>query len=126
MMNFIKELKSDQIKIKSIRMDNSGENCKFAENLKVEDAEIKVEFTAPNTPQQNGTVERKFQTLKGRGRAMLNWAGVTKEKRERLWSEVMNHATKLDGILVTRSKPIMNDVALYGKQPKWIDKLKRF
>ena len=57
---------------------------------------------------------------------MLNWAGVTKEKRERLWSEAMNHATKLDGILVTRNKPVMNDMALFGKQPNWIDKLKRF
>ena len=92
----------------------------------MEKAEIKVEFMAPNTLQQNRAVERKFQTLKGRGRAMLNWAGLTKDKRERLWSEVMNHATKLDEILVTRNKPIMNDVALCGKQPKWIDKLKRF
>ena len=36
---------------------------------------IKFEFTAPGTPQQNSVVERKFPTLMGRARAMMNHAG---------------------------------------------------
>ena len=36
---------------------------------------IKIEFTAPGTPQKNSAVERKFPTLMGRARAMMTHAG---------------------------------------------------
>jgi transposase InsO family protein len=35
---------------------------------------FKFEYTAPGTPQQNGKIERKFATLYGMNRAMLNAA----------------------------------------------------
>jgi hypothetical protein len=37
----------------------------------------KFEFTAPDSPQQNGKIERKFATLYGRVRAILNGAEFT-------------------------------------------------
>ena len=43
---------------------------------------VRFEFTAPNTPQQNGVTERKFATLYGRGRAILNKAGFTCRMRK--------------------------------------------
>ena len=33
------------------------------------------EYTAPGTPQQNGVVERAFETMLGRIRAIMNGAG---------------------------------------------------
>ena len=53
--------------IKYFRCDNSGENRTFQEDVKrFITYQIKFEFTAPNTPQQNGMIERKFATLYGK------------------------------------------------------------
>ena len=43
-----------------IRMDNAGENKKIPEELRGSKLVANFEFTAPNTPQQNGVIERKF------------------------------------------------------------------
>jgi hypothetical protein len=41
----------------------------------------------PRTPQKNGKVDRKFQTLYGRIQAMLNGAGLEGELRDKVWAE---------------------------------------
>jgi GAG-pre-integrase domain len=59
-----KELK---LSIKTISLDNSGENMAFHKLIQFKpDFHIKFEFTAPGTPQQNGKVERAFATLLAR------------------------------------------------------------
>jgi hypothetical protein len=45
---------------------------------------IKFEFLGPRTPQRNGKVERKFQTLYGRIWAMLNGVNLEGELRDEL------------------------------------------
>jgi hypothetical protein len=43
------------LSIKTIRLDNSGENMAFHKLIQFKpDFHIKFEFTAPGTPQQNG------------------------------------------------------------------------
>ena len=59
---------------------------------------IIFEYTAVNTPQQNGRVERKFATLFGRVRAMLNGARLKGEMRNRLWAECAKAATYTDNL----------------------------
>ncbi|XP_062080702.1 uncharacterized protein LOC133785489 [Humulus lupulus] len=49
---------------------------------------ISHEFSAPKTPQQNGVVERKNQTLTEMARLMLNSKKLTKH----LWAEAINTA----------------------------------
>ena len=61
------------------------------------------EYTAPGTPQQNGVVERAFVTVMGRVRAMMNHAGFTMAKRQQLWCDAAQTATRLDNILVQDS-----------------------
>lgn len=62
---------------------------------------MKFEYTAPDTPQQNGRVERKFQTLYGRVRAMLYGAAeLDMGTVRRFWAEAAATATVLDGELV--------------------------
>ncbi|CAJ1938811.1 unnamed protein product [Cylindrotheca closterium] len=61
---------------------------------------LTFEFTAPNTPQRNGRVERKFATAFGRVRAMMNTARMTETMRGNLWAEAADTATKLDTALV--------------------------
>jgi hypothetical protein len=47
---------------------------------------IKFEFSGPQTPQQNGKVEREFQTFFRRIRAILNSAGLKNQLRSGVWA----------------------------------------
>jgi hypothetical protein len=80
LFEFLKLRKQDGFPVQIIRMDNSGENKRFQARAGNEGyADLKSEFTAPGTPQQNGVVERAFATLQGRAHAMMNQAGLTKD-----------------------------------------------
>ena len=48
---------------------------------------ITFEYILPNTPQQNGKVERKFATLYGRVKSMFNAAILDGDLRNGLWAE---------------------------------------
>ena len=76
MLSLVRELQEKYgVTVKAIRGDNSGENNAFEKLCKQEGMGIQFEYTAPNTPQQNGRVERRFPTLYGRTRAMLKDIG---------------------------------------------------
>jgi hypothetical protein len=111
--------------IKYIRCDNSGENQKFQKDIEADETLNPIfEFTAPYTPQQNGKIERKFATLWGKVRAMLNSAKLPWNLRNRLWAQCANLATQLENILVTNNTTpykLMND-----SDPSWINNLHSF
>ena len=65
-VKMIKWLKNKNIKVKKIQCNNAGENKMAKEACNKKELGVKFEFTAPDTPQQNGKVERKFATLYGR------------------------------------------------------------
>jgi hypothetical protein len=55
------------IEVQTIRCDNCLENQKRSKDaLMDKNTNIKFEFTASNTPQQNGQIEGKFQTHYGK------------------------------------------------------------
>ena len=56
---------------------------------------ICFEYTAVNTPQQNGRVDRKFATIYGRVGTMLMAAGIEGKLRQLLWAEAGNTAINL-------------------------------
>ena len=85
---------------KVIRCHNAGGNRKLQEVLTNDNYGSKFEYTAPRTPQQNGTVERAFATLYGKTRSMLNWGKFQDNMRSGLWAEYANTATMLDNLLV--------------------------
>jgi hypothetical protein len=64
---------------------------------------IKFEFSGPRTPQINGKVERKFQTLYGRIRAVLNGAGLEGELRNKIWAKCVMNVTYLSNIMSKKS-----------------------
>ena len=51
-------------------------------SLEKQNLKVKVEFTAPHTPEQNGKVKRSFATLLGKTRAMLNGGAFPEDMRE--------------------------------------------
>ena len=70
---FIKDLKARYgIDVKTITCDNAGKNKKFEKDLLKDGMGLKFKYTAVNTPQQNGQIERNFASLYGCVRAMLN------------------------------------------------------
>ena len=85
--NFVKDM-LHHVKIERWKFDNAGENKTTQAMFEKEGFGIKYEYTARETPQQNGMVERAFATLYGRARAMMMNAGFEKLKRETLWLNV--------------------------------------
>ena len=80
------------------------------------------EYTAPGTPQQNGEVERAFVALIARARAMMNFAGFTRKKREELWCEAAQTATQLDNILVQEEGKAPPLTAFFKEDAKYVEK----
>jgi len=64
--------KANGIPVTYLRMDNAGENKALQARVNSVDwkLNIKVEYTAPNTPQENSLAESGFRTLYCNGRAM--------------------------------------------------------
>jgi transposase InsO family protein len=101
--NFVSNMQH-QVKIKRWKFDNAGENKSTQTMFEKEGFGITCEYTARETPQQNGMVKQAFATLFGRVRALITNAGFEKIKRETLWAECAATATKLDNLLVKTSK----------------------
>jgi hypothetical protein len=61
-INLILDLQKDRnIKVKFIRCNNSGENRDIQQEIiQIPKIREQFEFTAPDTPQQNGKIERLY------------------------------------------------------------------
>jgi hypothetical protein len=82
--------------VKVVRCDNAGENTNLEKRLASKDwkmGEINFEYTARDTPQQNYLVEKGFDTLYSRGRAMMHAANIPEEKRYLLFRDAFDTAT---------------------------------
>ena len=87
---------------------------------------MECEFTAPDTPQQNGRVERKFATLYGRVRAMLNRSRLPINARNKLWAECARTATDAENISVKVGKDMPPHKEFFGKVTKSVWSFRRF
>ena len=115
------------VKINYIRCDNSGENKKLQELLDADkEVSVNFEYVAPYTPEQNGSIERKFATLFGKTRAMLNGARLTKYLRNKLWAHCAKTATNLENVLSTTADTKSASEIFFGSNPKWITNLHTF
>ncbi len=125
MVDLIKELKDkNQVQVKKIRCDNAGENTSFEKLAKAERLGLQFEYTARKTPQQNGRVERKFATLYGRVRSMLNGSKLPKDIRDKLWAECAATATHVENLIVTPNKTTPAYEQFYGEESKIAKELK--
>jgi hypothetical protein len=106
------------IQVKYIRCDDSGENKAFYNYCRLDGKLIEFEFSRPRTPKRNGKVERKFQTLYGQIRAMLNDAGLEDEIRSGVLSEYANTVTFLSRITSLKDQAKCPYKSLFGSTPK--------
>ena len=88
--------------VQEIRCDNGGENVALEKRSQSKDwkLNIKFEYTARDTPQQNSVVEKGFDTLYCRGRAMMNAANIPVRNRYRIFREAFKCATHLDNLTI--------------------------
>ena len=107
--------------INYLRCDNAGENKILEKHCMADkDLNMKFEYTAPNTPQQNGVCESGFRTLWNMVRASNNAAGFDEEMRNLLWAECANTVTKVHNLLDSKYEKF------YGKSPNYKSKLQIF
>ena len=124
---WMKELKAKYgIDIKSVRLDNSGENRCLHKECAKQNLGIIFEFTAPGTPQKNSVVERKIPTLMERSRAMMITAGFSQQDKRKFWCEVISTATKLDNIMVRKERTKPPFTLFYNDEPKYMKFLRSF
>ena len=126
-LKFIKKLMNEEgINVEIIRCDNAGENYKLKEVLENENMGIKFEFTAVDTPQQNGKVERKFATLYGRVRSALNQAKLKPFLRFGLWAECAKTMTEQENLIVKKKDAKPAYELFYGREAKIARYLRTF
>lgn len=65
--------------------ENAEENQELDQALDPLIIPLTFEYTLRDTPQHNGVVERKYQTLYQRMRSILKDTGIYGQLRERLW-----------------------------------------
>ena len=65
---------------------------------------IIFEFTSPDTPQYNGTIERSFATSYGRIRSIFDSCGIVGKLRHSLWAEAANYENDTRNLLVNSRK----------------------
>ena len=126
-IDLIKEIHTTTERVVSfIRCDNAGENKLLEKQCRKEGLGITFEYTARNTPQQNGQVERSFATLYSKIRAMLRAANMTKKEKEKLWTEAASTATKVDNLLIRKGEKRGPYRRFYKKDPEYQRHLRVF
>ncbi|MCO5588869.1 hypothetical protein L7F22_042829 [Adiantum nelumboides] len=106
--------KEEDLKVKSIHSDRGGEflSENFARWCKSEG--IRRQLTTPNTPSQNGVVERKNRTIMEMARAMLAHASLPRS----YWAEACNTAVYIQNRSPTHALQDMTPFqAYYGRKP---------
>lgn len=110
-------------KLKALRMDRGGEFTSNEFKTYCERLGIKHYLTVPYSPQQNGVVERRNQTVVGMARSLLKSMGVLGE----FWGEAVSTAVYLLNRAPTKSvvgktpyeayydrKPSVNHLRIFG------------
>jgi hypothetical protein len=92
-----------KISVKFICCDNAGEHQQELQDLCAKYG-IQLEYTAPNTPQQNGLVERQFVTDLSRANAMMESADLTVSMRNLIRGEAIMTASLLDNLCCKNEK----------------------
>ena len=100
--------------VKYLRCDNAGENMSNLQ-LVCHKYNVKMGYTAPNTPHQNGVVERKFVTIRDRSCAMTFNAQWTDAYQGKLWAESINTSELLTNIVANSRNVKSPNELFFGK-----------
>ena len=90
-------------------MDNAGENKSLEKSMSSSKwkFDVKIEYIARRTPQQNYMEEQKFASLARQTRALLNNANVPRKYQWLLFPEAAKMATELDWLQANKIGGVM-------------------
>ena len=121
------EEKKGSMIVGKYRCDNAPEHYTFQTLAKSKLKTNKTfQFTAPHTPEHNGRVERKYATLFGKVRAMLNEALLPPYLRNLLWARAASCASKVENIIVNIETDKSPHELVYGENPPWVKSMRTF
>jgi transposase InsO family protein len=107
------ELESGR-RLKTLRTDRGGEFTSLSLGEYYADQGVQRQLTAPYTPQQNGVVERRNQTIVGMARSLLKAKNVP----ARFWGEAVTTAVYLLNRGTTKSVEKMTPLEAWsGRRP---------
>ena len=89
--------------VEYIRCDNAGEHQTKLQGYCHEEG-ITLEYTSPNTPQQNGRVEKKIHVLWQRAMTMMVQANFTKEAQTKFWAEAVSCSNYLENLTIKKGR----------------------
>jgi len=89
--SFFTEMEMKGFPCKFLRLDNAGE-AKLLEDVCKRHG-IKMEYTAPDTPQYNAKVEREFPTIRNMAYASLMASGLSNNEQMLHWAHAVDDAT---------------------------------
>ena len=97
LVEFLDTLRGLRINVQYLRLDNAGEHTDEIKRI-CHVRGIKLEYTSPHTPQQNGLVERQFPTDLRRAQAMMESADLTEGLKNILRAEAIHTVSLLDNL----------------------------
>jgi hypothetical protein len=103
---------------KYLRCDNAGENKKELSELCVQRG-IQIEFTAPNTPQQNGVAERAFAVILDGALSSMIGAKLTTAYQGFLWAEAVYAQTKIRNMIPMTGESVSPIELFTGETPNY-------
>jgi len=109
------------------RVDNAGENKALKAFVTANGfANVEFEFTPRNSPQFNGSIERKIAVLWTRTKSLLNTAKLTQWLGNGLWPKAFLHSILLENIIVPTNKTASACKLFHGKDCKGLHHLHVF
>jgi hypothetical protein len=114
--NFLTRIIAVNYTVLFLRCDNAGENTTALSNVCATFG-VTMEYTAPNTPQQNGVVERKFVTIRDRSCAAMITAKFSDYHQGLLWAEAVFTMTRITNLVSNSLNLKCPDWLWYGTQP---------
>jgi transposase InsO family protein len=100
--------------VKYLRCDNAGEHGAALKKICAQHG-VTLEMTSPNTPQQNGVVERKIVTDRTRAHAMMEAARLTDDAKALLRAEAEAMAEKISNLACNNHCGVMFPNDMFGE-----------
>ncbi|CAM9438182.1 unnamed protein product, partial [Chrysoparadoxa australica] len=127
MEDFFEAAKARGEPVRYMRADNAGEHQGRLKDI-CRRYGVQIEFTASNTPQQNGVVERAIAAVRRQAVAMLEASDFTDDEKGKLWAECINTATYLANIgpCAANKNHSSRWSCFHGERPQILQHLRRF